>query len=103
MQVTSDIAFEEQQQFRQAWLWALMVGILIVVLAGLAGAFLFAPADEDRHDAILGLAVGAVMVVGGAVLMYALKLTVKVEGAHLHIHFFPLVKRTIPLEQIRTC
>jgi hypothetical protein len=40
------------------------------------------------------------VVIGAAVLMYTMKLSVRLDDHGLHVRFFPLVKRDIPLEEI---
>lgn len=97
---TQELLFEEEQSFRQPWLWALLLGSLIV-LAIVFGLFLFqAPDQPGTVDGMITLGIVAVVEIGVVVLMVVLKLSVRVDNAGLHVRFFPLVKKDIPLEQI---
>ena len=100
MQATSQILFEEHQQFRQPWLWGLMGGILAILVVVLGLVIFQAPAQEDRLQTLIGITVGILVMMGVGVLLSSMKLTVRLDAEGLHIRFLPLVKRTIPLDQI---
>ena len=101
MQATSQVLFEEDQQFRQTWLWALLLAVLVMLLVILGMAIVQTPDDQEgRPQAIVGIAVGIVVEFAVVALMYMLKLSVRLDAEGLHIRFFPLVKRHIPLDQI---
>jgi len=97
---TEYVLFAEEQSFRQTWLWALLGGTLVVLLGAFGLVLLQAAERGDALPAVGGLAVGLVLEIGVIVLMYVLKLTVRVDGNGLHVHFFPLVKKDIPLAAI---
>ncbi len=103
MQATSQILFEEHQQFRQPWLWGLMCGILAILVVVLGLIVFQAPEQEGKFQAIIGVTVGILVMIGVGVLLYSMKLTVRLDAEGLHIRFLPLVKRTIPLDQIARC
>lgn len=100
MHATSQTLFEEHQQFRQFWLWGLMGGVLVVLLIPLGLIVLQAPDKEGRGQALVGIGIGIVVEIAVAALMYVMKLSVLLDTEYLHIRFFPLVTRTIPLDQI---
>lgn len=100
MHATSQTLFEEHQQFRQPWLWGLMGGILVMLLAILGLIIFQAPDDEGRITATVGVGIGIVIEIAVMMLMYVLKLSVRLDAESLHIRFFPLVTRTIRLDQI---
>jgi hypothetical protein len=80
-------------QFRQ--------GILpLTFVLPLTPAFLPTKEGGDTFSGVIGLAGGIAVVIGVAVLMYVMKLTVRVDEQALHVRFFPLVKKDIPLEDI---
>jgi hypothetical protein len=98
------IKFEEEQSFRQTWVRWLITGGLVLVV-GTAGLLIFGMIRQPAHanEALIPLAI-VVFIQGGAMwLIYAMKLSVRVEDRHLHIRYFPLVKRDIPLEEIAHC
>ena len=97
-----EVLFEEEQSFRQRWLWALMGATLVLLLVPLVFVLSGAPvkAGSDPFSGVIGLAVGILVVVGVAVLMYLMKLSVRVDTEGLHVRFFPFVKKDISLEEI---
>lgn len=93
---TEAVLFEEEQRFRQPWLWALLLGIMVIEFA----AFVLV-AEQAAGGGGLFIFAGALVVLLGIIwLMYSLRLTVRVYPDRLHIHFFPLVRREIPLDEI---
>lgn len=98
-----ELFFEEEQAFRQTWLWGLMVGVLVLLVVILGLVLFQAAGQEGVVPAVAGLVVGIVVEVGAALLIYTMKLTVRVDAAGLHVRFWPLVKRDIPLDTIARC
>jgi hypothetical protein len=97
-----EIRFEEEQSFRQTWVWALLGVTLLLLLVPLGFVLGGAPVKpgSDCLSGVIGLAGGIAVVIGVAWLMYAMKLTVRLDDAGLHVRFIPLVKRDIPLDEI---
>jgi hypothetical protein len=94
--------FEEDQSFRQPWLWALTSGILavVIVVSGLVLTGALVKPGGNMAPVIIGLVVGAGVVIVAAILMYVMKLSVRLDQAGLHIRFFPLLNRDISLDEI---
>jgi hypothetical protein len=92
------ILYEEEQSFRQPWLWACVLG----TSAALLGVLGLAISREPPPGAALLIPVAVAVLVGGAVpwLLWAMRLTVRVEPGHLHVRFFPFRRRDIPLREI---
>jgi hypothetical protein len=92
------LLFEEQQQFRQRWLWWPVGGIFVFLAAVFGAAYLAHPAQSRE---IVGSAVFA-FAVGGAValLLYTTRLTVRLDQETIHVRYFPFLTRDIPLERI---
>src|SRR5262249_9430322 len=97
-----EILFEEDQSFRQTWVWALLGVTLLLLVVPLGFVLGGAPTKDgsDTLSGVIGLVGGIAVVIGVAVLMYYMKLTVRLDAEALHVRFFPLVKRDIPLEEI---
>jgi hypothetical protein len=95
---TDEVLFQEEQSFRQPWLWGLMLAIALAVAGGLAAGLAAEPTEAG--DALVPAAV--VVLVWGLVclLLYTLKLSVRVDRHSLHVRFFPLLTRDLPLEDI---
>lgn len=90
--------FEEEQRFRQPWLWASMLGIALFEAA------IFGIGAVQRPDQTGAIAVGAAVafsVVGlVALLLYAARLSVRLDSQAIHVRFVPFLTRRIPLERI---
>jgi hypothetical protein len=82
--------FEENQSFRQPWLWALMLTALAVLLV----ASLLAPGTQAVPWVVLGVTLAV------ALLLYSMRLSVQVDAEAVRIRFFPIWKKTIPLTEI---
>ncbi len=100
--------FEEEQRFRQPWIWAIVllsvVGLLVVFGYGLIQQLILKEPFGDNPASDTGLIMAAVTVFvlggGSTLLLYKIKLVTKVDSNSLHILFFPLRRRDIPLSEI---
>ena len=100
--------FEEEQRFRQPWIWAIVllsvVGLLVVFGYGLVEQLVLKEPFGDNPASDTGLIIAAVttFVVGGGttLLLYKTKLVTKLDSNCLHIVFSPLRRRDIPLSDI---
>lgn len=95
---TSEALFEETQQFRQPWLWSLMIGVFLFAAASFGWA-LVSETEKAGRGIIPAIAFGAIWI-GTALFLLVLRLTVRVDQDQLHIRFFPFVNRHILLEDI---
>lgn len=105
------VEFHEEQQFRQPWVWLL----LLLISLGLAGLFIHGLYVQlylghpwgDRPMSDTGLVTTAMLsllLMGAAVwLFYALKLITRVDANGVHIRFFPLTRKLIPFDNISSC
>jgi hypothetical protein len=84
------VLFEEQQYFRQAWLW----GLLLTILAVLVVAAALARPDNDVIWILVAIHVGLDL------LFYFMRLSVEVDTEAVHLRFFPFVRKTIPVNDI---
>jgi hypothetical protein len=97
-QTENDVLFQETQTFRQLWLWALLLGVVSVAAVFLVAQMLSQP---DKAALLAGPAL-VFFGVWAAVLvfLYVLKLTVTVDSQHLHVRFWPLMRKDIALADI---
>ena len=79
--------FEEEQRFRQWWLWAILGGSCLLTLW--AGSLV-----HSRIPLLVNLPL--------LWLFYALRLETRVDATEIRIRFFPLTRR-IPLAEIQSC
>jgi hypothetical protein len=82
--------FEENQSFRQPWLWAL----LLATLGGLGIALIVVPEGRIALLVVLGLSVAILL------LLFSVKMIVQVDPEGIRIRYIPIWKKTIPLAQI---
>ena len=100
--------FEEEQRFRQPWVWAIVllsvVGLVVLFGYGLIQQLILKEpfGDNPASDTNLTMAAVTTFVVGGGstLLLYKMKLTTKLDSNCLHIVFSPLRRRDIPLSDI---
>ena len=102
------VEFHEEQQFRQRWLWMLLlamtVGVSALYLYGLYTQLVLGQPWGDRPMSDTGLVLSAVLTIGitgGITLLFIkLKLTTTVDADGVHVRFFPLTRRHIPFRNI---
>jgi len=98
------VDFREVQQFRQVWLWILMlvsfiVPIVLVSCQLMKGAAAGRPMSGD----LIPFALLVLFGVGIPALMYFIKLITEVRSEGLYLRFVPFVRRLISYEDIKTC
>jgi hypothetical protein len=103
--------FHEEQQFRQPWVWLL----LLIISLGLAIMFVHAIytqlylgqpwGDRPMSDTALltSAAISLLITAGIALLFYKLKLITIVNPAGIQIRFFPFTSRNILFAKIISC
>ncbi len=113
MQQTGNKAgtFHEVQQFRQPWLWLLLLATTITV----AGVFIYGfyiqlylghPwGDKPMSDTLLVIvgALSILLTAGLTFLFYTLKLVTDVNADGIQLRFFPLAGKTLRYEDITSC
>jgi hypothetical protein len=106
-----DVMFREVQRFHQGWLWALLIVTIISVVLlfgyGMIKQLVYGEAWGERpmSDSAL-LVVGTVtiaFVAGLAYLFYQLRLITELRPGGLYLRFYPLTRRVIPFEHIKSC
>ena len=88
---TGNVVFEEEQRFRQPWLW-----MLFIAEAALFGGLIV---KHPHPPAVIAL---VILVVGGSFLMFLFwTMRTEVRSDSVYIRFWPM-KRRIPLEDIKS-
>jgi hypothetical protein len=103
--------FHEEQQFRQHWVWLLLLVITLCVAGifahGMYTQLYLGQAWGDRPMSNTALIVSAafsfLISAGLALLFYKLKLITDVGPDGIHIRFFPLTSRKISFDNITSC
>lgn len=88
-----NILFQEEQQFRQTWVWALLIGVLFLVgiLPGYLGL---------NMGISLALTLPALLILGIMGLFLTMKLTTTITKNAVTAHFFPLLNKSFRWEDI---
>lgn len=97
-----EVLFEEEQSFRQGWVWALVSGMLVVLVVPLVLVVSGVPVKEGSSilAGVMGLLIGIGVLIGTAALIYTMKLTVRLDDTGMHVRFWPFVNRDIRLDDI---
>ena len=107
----SSITFHEEQQFRQKWLWILLLLTSLSAIGlfgyGMYKQLLLGQPWGDRPLSDTALVVSGTISIlfpaGISYLFYKLKLITEVRYDGLYIQFFPLSRQRIAFENIKTC
>jgi len=94
----STVLFEEEQTFRQPWLWAVMGFSALAGCGAILAAALAAPAQSGSILPVGGIVIGTLIL--ATALLWLMKLRVRVMAEGLHVRFRPFVDRLIPFSQI---
>jgi hypothetical protein len=95
------VHFREVQQFRQWWLWVLLIGVLAVLAWGAYGQLAHGTpfGNHPVSDATLSLIFGAVLLL--VIWLYTLKLVTEVDDLEIRTQFVPMWRtRHIPFGEI---
>lgn len=91
-----DTYFEEEQRFRQLWLWVVVLAVSVTSLVILYGKWAADELVREPVGSTLTFLIGA----GGPILFYAMKLVTRLDSNDLSLRFSPFRNRDIPLEDI---
>ncbi len=103
--------FYEVQQFRQTWVWILVlpISLFLIILFGygMVKQLIFGHPWGNRPLSDTALAImGPLWIlfgIGLAYLFYSMKLITEARDDALYVRFFPLTHQRIPFEDIRDC
>ncbi len=103
--------FHEEQQFRQPWVWLLLLAITLWLAGmfahGLYTQLYLGQAWGDRPMSntalVLSAAFSFLITAGLALLFYKLKLVTVVGPDGIYVRFFPLTSRKISFADITSC
>ncbi len=103
--------FYEEQQFRQPWVWLLLliitVGLAIMFVQGIYIQLYLGQPWGDRPMSDIALLTSATLsfliTAGIALLFYKLRLITIIDPEGIHIQFFPFRRRNISFESITSC
>ncbi|WP_340065597.1 hypothetical protein [Ascidiimonas aurantiaca] len=94
--------FQENQKFTQLWLWIILLGINGLFAYGLYQQLVLEKNFGTNSMSNLGMIIAASLMVLLTVFFYNLELRTYIDRLQIHIHFFPLFKRTYKWEDIES-
>jgi hypothetical protein len=103
--------FHEEQQFRQPWIWLLLLLTTVCITGtfahGIYTQLYLGQTWGDRPMSNTALVIAAafsfLISAGLTLLFYKLKLITVVNADGVHIRFFPLTRRKISFDSITSC
>lgn len=100
-EATQLIIFNEDQRFRQWWVWLVVFGVAALQWWGFIQQIVLGKpwGDNPGPDWMVGL-FWLLFGIGLPVFFYTLRLTVEVTPDHIFIGYHPLTKRIIPLNDV---
>jgi hypothetical protein len=109
-QFEKKILFEEIQQFRQTWLWFIVLpltifGVIVFVYLMYMQLVLGKPVGDKPMSNGMLIWFGPLMliiIVSIPILLFTSKLAVQIDAEAIHIRFTPFLKRDIGLNEIIT-
>jgi len=87
------ILFSERQQFRQWWVWALMLVLNGIFLFALIDQLIFNDPFGSQPTSDGGLFIGFAIILAVTVLFWILRLETKVKEDGIYVKFFPFHTR----------
>jgi len=95
------VDFREVQQFRQPWLWIVMLSSPVIAIAILWTTMGKNPGEiAALHGALLAIVITDLALAAG---FYFIQLITEVRSEGLYIRFVPFVRQLIPYGDIKTC
>ncbi len=92
--------FEEIQKFNQWWLWAILIGVLLVSLIGAYKQVLLQQQFGSLPLSYIGLAIFALFQLGMLIFFRMLRLDTKIDKKSIRIQFWPFRQREIEWSKI---
>lgn len=108
---TTRTFFEEEQFFRQTWIWVALIpisllGLVIFALAFYQQLYLGKPFGNNPTSDRGLMMIAALLIpicIGLPILFYKMRLSVRLEPEYLHVRFLPFVNKHIALREIVRC
>lgn len=108
---TKSLRFQEEQHFRQGWVWgglllSTLPALLLILYAMYSQLVLGKPFGNNpmSDEVLIWFGPLIILAILAAIwLFWAMKLQVAVNQQFLHVRFYPFVNRRIPLMEIEHC
>ncbi len=93
--------FNEEQKFKQIWLWIILIVIGIIQLSSLYTQFIKKEDIENKTSSNSGVIIGAIVSLLIIGLFLIMKLKTTINKTYISIYFFPFVKKKYYWNQIK--
>jgi hypothetical protein len=94
------IAFKETQKMTQWWLWTILLGATGVVFWGIAAETMTRQLSVAEFVSSPHLWITALILIVVLVFFYLLSLKTEVDSERIHIHYFPMWRTHIRLNDV---
>ena len=96
------IEFKEEQNFRQWWLWIILIGLGILPIYGIYKQLILGEAFGDNPMPDFGLIVLAIFMFGIMALFWFMELKTEIDQKELRMKFIPFVKKTAQWKDVKS-
>jgi len=100
------VLYREVQHFRQAWLWAFLIAILLMAVYSIVQQMAWGrPFGSNPAPNVILMVIVAIFGVAFPTFFYLMNLTTEVHGDGLYFRFFPFHRsfRVIPWRNLKEC
>jgi hypothetical protein len=99
--MNSNIKFKEIQQFRQWWLWVIILGMAIYTSYLYYQQIILGIPVGKKPMSDLGLITYTVFVVCFIAMFYFMALRTEINSNEIRIQFFPFIKKVLPWKDVK--
>ncbi len=94
--------FKEEQRFTQWWIWAILIPIGALPAIGIYQQFILKQPFGDKPMTDTGFLFFSVFIYGLIGLFLSFKLKTTVDKTGIHVHFYPILKRSVSWVDIKS-
>lgn len=94
--------FQEEQRFRQWWLWLILIGINLIPAYGIYKQIFRGQIFGDNPMSDVGLIIFQLFTLLFLLAFWQLKLVTRINEDEIYIQFYPLVKRSINWSEVKS-
>ena len=96
------IIFKEVQKFNQWWIWTILISIGLLAIYGLYKQLIISENFGNKPLSDQGLLLFVLIILIVIVLFKFIRLITEIDQTEIRMRFFPFVKKTIQLNDIKT-
>lgn len=96
------ILFEEKQKFTQWWIWALLIGIMLIPIWGSYQQLFQGKPFGDHPLSDTGLIVFLILMILFMAFFWMIELRTQIDQEAIQVDFFPLIRRTFSWQDVES-